>query len=100
MLKGDKLRSKYPTRVPVVFVCHSDIALENLKYLVGESDTIGHILCMIRSQLDIKKYEALFVLVNNTLIPNTAILSTVYAEHKDTTDNLLYMHITKENTFG
>ena len=97
---GAKLREKYPERVPVIFTCHKNIVLKKAKYLAPTSNTVAELFIGVRSQITLKRNEAMFVLVNNTLVANTALLGTVYEEHKDPEDEILYMHITKENTFG
>jgi GABA(A) receptor-associated protein len=42
---------------------------------------------------------AIFVLINNKLIPNTATISEVYATEKEE-DGFMYVIYSLENTFG
>ena len=99
---GANLREKYPNRVPVVVVCKENIniTLERTKFLVSSDSTIASFIILLRQYITLKKHEALFLIVNNTLVPNNSNLLSVYNDHKSTDDGLLYIHIAKENTFG
>ena len=96
---GSRLREKFPNRIPIIFVCQDGITLERNRYLVNEDHTLGEIMCILRKHIEVKPYEALFALVNNTLVPTSATMRSIYTEHANP-DDMLYIHITKENTFG
>ena len=99
-MKGAKLREKFPDRVPIIFVCHKDILLERKKYLVISTTTLGELLVLVRRNIKLKRSEAIYPMINNTLAPNTSQLSTLYEQHANPDDEILYIYLTKENTFG
>jgi len=54
---------------------------------------------VIRKQIKLEPHTALFVFVNNVLVPNSATIGSIYLEHKDN-DGFLYMQYCSENAFG
>ena len=54
---------------------------------------------VIRKRISIPSDKAIFIFVNNTLPPTSALMSTVYEQHKDA-DGFMYMMYSGENTFG
>ena len=96
---GQKLRIKHPDRVPVIVISR-DFDLQHSKYLVPSTHTIAQFITMIRSSIDFSKNEALFLLIQNTLVPTNSLFSSTYDTFKDPEDDILYIHLVKENTFG
>jgi GABA(A) receptor-associated protein len=93
---------KYPDRIPVI--CEKGIGADNPnidknKYLVPMDLTVGNFLVVIRKKIKLQNYEALFLMINNTIPPSTTNFKELYHRHKDT-DGYLYMTYTKENVFG
>ena len=99
-MKGARLRDKFPDRVPVIFNCHKDVDMERNKFLVNNETTLGELLVIIRKQINLKRSEGLFTLIQNTLPPNTETISNLYEKFYDKNDHILYIDLTKENTFG
>jgi GABA(A) receptor-associated protein len=101
--EADRVIEKYPNRIPII--CESDkktsnaIHLRKTKYLVPESLTVGQFVYVLRKQMVLKPEEAVFILINNSLPPTSALLSHVYKDHKDR-DGFLYFSVCKESTFG
>ena len=54
---------------------------------------------VIRKRISIPSDKAIFIFVNNTLPPTSALMSSVYESHKDE-DGFMYMMYSGENTFG
>lgn len=54
---------------------------------------------VIRKRIKLAPEKALFVFVNNVLPPTSALMSTIYDEHKDA-DGFLYITFAGENSFG
>ena len=78
----------------------SDIpAIDKKKYLVPNDLSVGQFTYVIRRRIQINPEKALFIFVKNVLPPNGALMSDVYADHKDA-DGFLYMTYAGENTFG
>lgn len=102
--EADRMRQKYPDRIPVWLESHesADNALPPLdkkKFLVPVDFTLGQFIYVIRGRMKLKQEQALFLMVNNALVPNTSTLGQLYNEHKSQ-DGFLYLTVTAENTFG
>ena len=103
--KGEagRILKRYPTRIPVI--CEradtSDIALiDKHKYLVPAELIMGQFIFVIRRRLKLDAAKAIFLFVNNQIIPPShASLGELYEEYKSE-DRFLYMTYSGENTFG
>ncbi len=92
------LLEKYPDFVPVMI--ESDLEISKKKYLIRKSNTLGQVIMHVRKNITgIREEEALFFLINNTMIPISSNISVIYDEHKKD-DFILYINVCKENTFG
>uniref|UniRef100_A0A6C0F6C0 Autophagy-related protein n=1 Tax=viral metagenome TaxID=1070528 RepID=A0A6C0F6C0_9ZZZZ len=101
MTKGKDLIQKYPERVPIICVPGTNIYLERTKFLVDGNATIGSFMIILRKYMEhVKSHEAIFMFINEQLIPNTCSFYTAYNEHKNKTDDILYIYLKKELTFG
>ena len=99
-IKGSQLIAKHPGRVPVICKPHEGVELTRTKFLVDGNTIVGNFMAMIRSHVKVNRFEAVYLLVNNTLIANNRTFFDVYHEHKDEEDEMVYIHIRKEATFG
>lgn len=103
--ESDRIKSKYPDRVPVIAEVNDVKTLNSLdksKYLVPSDLTIGQLQFVLRKRIKLPANQAMFLFVGckNTTNPSTAsLLSTLYDECKDE-DGFLYVTISSENTFG
>lgn len=108
--ESDKIRKKYPERIPVVVdrVKATDHALvdsrgkEKHKYLVPLDMTVGMFYDVLRRSMPkLKPEDALyFTLYDSRQIPaTTKLMSVLYAEHRNP-DGYLYFVYTAESTFG
>jgi GABA(A) receptor-associated protein len=101
--ESNKLREKYPDRIPVI--CETDpnnsniVHLKKTKYLVPGDLTVGQFVYVLRKQMTLRQEEAVFLLINNTLLPTAALMCQIYNQHKDE-DGFLYAYLSKESTFG
>ncbi|KAH7822195.1 putative light chain 3 [Monocercomonoides exilis] len=102
----DKIRKKYPDRVPILCERHSRAKIPEMsqkKFLVQENITIGEFLRIIRRNISLDQEKSLFVFIDNR-IPNTGDpLSVIYSEYMKKhqgDDGYLYMLYTDEATFG
>lgn len=98
-----KLREKYPSQYPII-VEKSDTTLlpsiEKKKYLLIGDLTIGQFMLIIRKQLKIDSSHAIFILVDNAVIPTSGdTIEDIYSKHADK-DGYLYMTYSAEQTFG
>tara|TARA_Y100001980_G_C14555862_1_gene345458 strand:- start:1438 stop:1782 length:345 start_codon:yes stop_codon:yes gene_type:complete len=93
----NKYKDKYPLIVEKSKDCIYDI--QKNKYLVPKDIKIHQLQFIIRKRLDIKKSEALFIYINNTIPPSNSLISEIYDNLKDE-DGFLYITYSNENTFG
>ena len=103
-LEATKVREKYPDRVCII--CErspraGDIGkLDKYKYLVPKNLTVGQFTFIIRKKLTIDSSQAIFLFVNNNILPPVSKeMGQLYEEYKDN-DGLLYLLYATENTFG
>ena len=97
-----RVREKYPDRVPVIIEkgSRTDIPdIDRVKFLIPSDLTLGQVVYVIRKRIKLNPEHAIFVFVNNTLPPTSALVSSIYEEHADE-DGFLYIVYSGENTFG
>ena len=121
-------RRRYPDRIPVICEKdqRSDIPpVDKRKYLIpmdlvraalGRApappastrhsraapalpQTVGQFVYVIRKRINVPSDKAIFIFVNNTLPQTSALMSTVYEQHRDE-DGFMYFTYSGENTFG
>lgn len=107
--QSEQIRIRYPDRIPVIcdaFVAKSQAQFKNptpqidkIKYLVPTNLTMGEFLFIIRKRLSLSAEQALFILINNTVVKAQSPISEIYSEHKNE-DGFLYVKYTCEATFG
>ncbi len=101
--ESGRIREKHPDRVPVIVErkkeCKSLMDMDKNKYLVPGDMTVGQFVYVIRRRVKITSEKAMFVFINNTLPPTSALMSRMYTDHADP-DGFLYMTYAGENTFG
>lgn len=102
-LDSKNIMNRYPGRIPIICEKYHDSddspELTKSKYLVPSDLTFGQFLFVIRKRLKLTEEKALFVFINNTLVPSSEIISKIYNNHKDE-DGYLYVSYSFENTFG
>lgn len=98
------IRTKYPNHIPIIVQCDpkSDLSLSKNKFLVNNDVTFGQLLYIVRKKLvnDLHSTHALFLFINNTLPPTSAMISSIYSLHKNKDTGMLHIMLCKENTFG
>lgn len=100
--EAKNMRKKYPDRVPVIVEKNNSTETPEIykhKYLVPNDLTMGQFIYVIRKRLKLSDSEALFIFVNNTLIPTSESISSVFNKNIDD-DGFLYVKYSLENTFG
>jgi len=100
----EKIRKKHEERYPLIVERSPKTDLpemEKKKFLVPGDITVGQfILTAIRKHLSLTSEKALFIFVNDNVIPQTAAqIKEVYDQYKDE-DGFLYITYAGENTFG
>jgi len=101
-MTGSILPAKFNGRVPVVLNkgIGAPIKLEKGRFLVNKDTTISQFMFMIRQKNKMDPTEAVFVFCNNVLPPSNATMLELWTEHHNEEDDILYLTVSKENTFG
>jgi GABA(A) receptor-associated protein len=97
-----RIRAQWPERIPVICekVEKSDIpVIDKRKFLVPRDLTFGQFSYVVRKRISLPPEKALFLFVNNTIPPASALLSDIYLSHKDE-DQFLYLNYAEESVFG
>lgn len=99
---SENIRKRYPDRIPVVVLQDKKDSLPKLnrsKYLVPMDLTLGQFIYVLRKRLVLQGSDALFVYINNTLVPTSHAMEQIFNEHRSS-DGFLYLTIAGENAFG
>lgn len=98
--QSSNILNKYKDSVPV-YIDFTNLSkpIEKSKFVIPNGFTMGQLLTAIRMKMNLSPACALFIFVNNRLVPVTTIVSTVYETNKDE-DGFLYVCCSEENTFG
>ena len=103
LIESTNIKKKYPTRIPIIVErynkCKNINDIDKNKYLVPDDLTLGQFIFTIRKRLKLTPEKALFVFVNNSVMPSSLLIKEIYEKNKDK-DGFLYMNYTGENTFG
>ena len=101
--ESDSIKKKYSDRIPIIVQKHSQSTLNDVdkcKYLVPKDMSMGQFLFVVRKRIKLSPEQALFIYVNNSILPqSSALLTSVYNEFQDE-DGFLYITYSGENTFG
>lgn len=101
--ESSRIIEKYPDKIPIICEKYekdkSSYNIDKNKFLAGGDLTMGQFIYVIRKRIKMKPSEGLYLFIDNTLIPNSDLLSNIYKKFKDD-DGFLYMKFSLENTFG
>uniref|UniRef100_A0A3Q3X363 Uncharacterized protein n=1 Tax=Mola mola TaxID=94237 RepID=A0A3Q3X363_MOLML len=81
--EGEKIRKKYPDRVPVIVEKAPKARIGDLdkkKYLVPSDLTVGQFYFLIRKRIHLRAEDALFFFVNNVIPPTSATMGLLYQQ--------------------
>jgi GABA(A) receptor-associated protein len=103
VIEANKIRQRFPGRVPVIVERaekSNDIPnIDKCKFLVPNDLSFGQFIYIIRKRIMLQPDKAIFLFVNNLLIPSSELMGRVYNNHCDT-DGFLYVVYSGESTFG
>ncbi|XP_032002262.2 gamma-aminobutyric acid receptor-associated protein-like 3 [Hylobates moloch] len=91
--EGEKIRKKYPDRVPVIVEKAAKARVPDLdkrKYLVPSDLTDGQFYFLIRKRIHLRPEDALFFFVNNTIPPTSATMGQLYEDSHEEDDFLVW----------
>ncbi|KAL1236645.1 Protein lgg-1 [Trichinella spiralis] len=102
--EGEKIRKKYPDRIPVIVERAPKCGLKDLdkkKYLVPSDLTVGQFYFLIRKRILLRPEEGLFFFVNNMIPPTATTMGQLYQDHheEDLFLYIAYRFDSKENVF-
>lgn len=98
---SNRLLKKYPDRIPIICEC-GDKTLNDIgkgKFLVPKDLSVADMMYVIRKRIKITKEKSIYLFINNSLVPNSKLISQVYSDHHDI-DGFLYITYYAENAFG
>lgn len=100
--EGEKIRKKYPDRVPVIVEKAPKARIGELdkkKYLVPSELTVGQFYFLIRKRIQLRPEDTLWFFVNNCIPPTSYTMGSLYQEyHED--DYFLYIAFSDESVYG
>jgi len=99
-----KILTKYPDRIPVI--CEkapksNAPEIDKKKFLVPSDVVVGKFMYEIRKHIpSLSPDQSIFLFAGaSSLAPNSALMSVVYAKHKDE-DGFLYLTYHNDSSFG
>lgn len=101
--EADRIKSKFPDKIPVIVEKGDSSTLPSVvkqKFLIPKDVTIGQFLYLIRTNIQLDPSEAIFLMINGTIIPSTIdTVGSVYLKHADK-DGFLYVNYCQNQVFG
>ena len=100
MKQSSNILTKYKDSVPI-YIDFTNLSktIEKSKFVIPNGFTVGQLLTAIRMKMTLHPACALFIFINNRLVPVTSNISSIYEINKDE-DGFLYVCCSEENTFG
>ena len=98
--QSSNILTKYKESIPI-YIDFTNLSkpIEKSKFVIPNGFSIGQLLTAIRMKMSLSPSCALFIFINNRLVPVTSTISTIYESNKDE-DGFLYVCCSEENTFG
>jgi len=99
--QSKSIMEKYPTRVPVICerLTKKIQKIDRKKYLCPDDLTMGNFMYVIRKRLKLDSSMAIYLFINDKIVPVSQTLGVVYDKHQDK-DGFLYIKYDSETTFG
>ena len=100
--EADRIRSRYPKRIPVIVEISKGSnlpPLDKCKFLVPEDITISQFSYVLRKRIKLTPETAVFIMINGTFPSVTTEMYHLYDKYKSS-DNFMYAKLHPESTFG
>ena len=99
--ESQRIVIKYPERVPIICERFTTNVpeVDRKKYLCPRDLSLANFIYVIRKRMTLNSEKALYLFVNNKMIPCSKLLGTIYEQEKDE-DGFLYINYGGESTFG
>ena len=96
-----RIIEKYPNKIPVICerISNNVPEVSRKKYLCPDDLSLANFMYVIRKRMDLSPEKALYLFVNDKMIPCSQLLGTVYSTEKNK-DGFLYINYAGESTFG
>lgn len=101
--ESDKIFQKHKIKIPVIVLMDPKMksCKSYYKFLVSGDINVSNLQFIIRHKIKIDSSKAIFCITDrNTLLCGNSTMCEIYAQNKDKEDNMLYLNIKFENTFG
>jgi hypothetical protein len=99
----EEIHAKHPGKIPIIVETQN--TKKPLKFLMDSDEVISTLLCKIRQQCKFCTNKSIFLMTDtNTVVMGSQTIGDVYRDYliqrtKDC-DNILYLMVYNENTFG
>lgn len=99
--ESTRILEKYPERIPIICerLTTKVAEIDRSKYLCPNDLSLGNFVYVIRKRIKMAPEEAIYLFVNERILPVSKILGEIYEKHKDK-DGFLYIKYDSEVTFG
>jgi hypothetical protein len=100
LAESNRIKENFTEKIPIILII--DNKIENItktKYLIPCTLNMAQLQKCIRNFIKIKSHEAIFLFINNKLVPSTTLMQEIYDTYKDP-DGFLYINVALESTFG
>lgn len=98
-MESNRIKYKYPDRIPVIIENELNIPQIKNKYLVPIDLTVGQLLFVLRKRYKLDKEKALFMFINGIIPSSNSLIANLYNNNVDN-DGFLYITVKEENVFG
>lgn len=100
----EKIKEKYPDRIPIIVEKNRSSKnnlpdIDKKKYLVPRDLAFSQFIYVVRKRIKLNADEALYIFINNTLIPGNRTMAEVYNEYAEPC-GFLFANYSAESTFG
>jgi GABA(A) receptor-associated protein len=100
--ESNRVRGSHGDKVPIVVKKSEKSDLPQItksKFLVSKDLIFGNFVYVLRKHIKLTPEHALFVFINNTLVPNSMTIDTIDDQYRNP-DGFVYATYSSENTFG
>jgi len=99
--ESKRILEKYPDRVPVICerITNNVPQVDRKKYLCPGDLSLANFMYVIRKRMNLSSEKALYLFINNKLVPCSQLLGSIYEAEKNE-DGFLYINYAGESTFG
>ena len=99
--ESQRILEKYPDRIPIICerMSMNVPQVDRRKYLCPGDLSLGNFIFVIRKRIKLEPEKALYLFINNKLVPWSTGLATIYHKEKSE-DGFLYINYAGESTFG